>query len=253
MSENYIEIKKLNYYEILNNFEITFPKNKIITISGSNNCGKTTILRTIKENNNIIINDENLKNQKLSTYKKNIKLISYENLEFNKKTLAEEIKLYLIRNNKPIKNYNNILNKFNIYNLKTKEIKTLSKEEKLTLKIIETYIDNSPIILIDNIDRYVNKEYIINILNILIETDKTIIMTIDNLELSLNSDILYIIHDSKILLKGIPSEIILNDNLLNKVGLELPFMIDLSVKLKDYNLIKEETMDMDRMINTLWK
>ena len=43
------------------------------------------------------------------------------------------------------------------------------------------------------------------------------------------------------------------DNVLNKVGLNLPFMMDLSVKLRDYDLIKNVELDMDRMVGTLWK
>ena len=39
---------------------------------------------------------------------------------------------------------------------------------------------------------------------------------------------------------------------LNKSGIRLPFMVDLSVKLRDYDLIDDVELDMDRMIDTLW-
>ena len=46
---------------------------------------------------------------------------------------------------------------------------------------------------------------------------------------------------------------LLNDNIINKLGLELPFMFDLSIKLNDYELLDEIVLDMDRMIDKLWK
>ena len=43
------------------------------------------------------------------------------------------------------------------------------------------------------------------------------------------------------------------DNIINKAGLELPFMMDLSVKLRDYDLIKDIELDMEKMVDNLWK
>ena len=40
-------INKLNFGDTLKNFTISFPKEKLIYFSGKNNCGKTTLLRTI--------------------------------------------------------------------------------------------------------------------------------------------------------------------------------------------------------------
>ena len=86
-----------------------------------------------------------------------------------------------------------------------------------------------------------------------LENNMTIIMTTMNLEETLESDYLYIIADSKIILEGAPQQVLEHDNVLNKLGLELPFMMDLSVKLRDYDVLKEIELDMDRMVEKLWK
>lgn len=85
------------------------------------------------------------------------------------------------------------------------------------------------------------------------ENKISIIMTCSNLDDSLYGDYLYVIKDSQIILEGKPLEVLENDNIINKVGLELPFMIDLSVKLRDYELLTTIETDMDRMVNILWK
>ena len=73
------------------------------------------------------------------------------------------------------------------------------------------------------------------------------------LECNLQSDYTYIISNKQITLEGIPSEVLEKDNIINKAGLELPFMMDLSVKLRDYDLIKDIELDMEKMVNNLWK
>ena len=71
--------------------------------------------------------------------------------------------------------------------------------------------------------------------------------------ITIYTDYLYILDKGKILLEGIPIEVLKKDNVLNKIGLQIPFMIDLSVKLKDYNLIDDTILNMDKMVNLLWK
>lgn len=78
-------------------------------------------------------------------------------------------------------------------------------------------------------------------------------MTATNLDISIETDYLYIIDKGNLELEGKPLEVLKNDNVINKIGLNIPFMIDLSVKLKDYDLIDKVELDYDRMIETLWK
>ena len=56
-----------------------------------------------------------------------------------------------------------------------------------------------------------------------------------------------------IILEGEPLEVLQRDNIINKAGLEVPFMIDLSVKLRDYDLVSSIELDQDRMVDILWK
>ena len=98
------------------------------------------------------------------------------------------------------------------------------------------------------------KKDFINLLRTLqLETKISIIMTTSDLNVALESDYLLIISEKQILLEGEPLTIIEKDNVLNKIGLELPFMVDLSVKLRDYNLVEKVELDMDRMVDTIWK
>jgi len=249
MEKEIIKIKNLNY-KIFNNFNISFEKNKFTTISGSNKCGKTLILKTLSKK---ILTEEivTIKEKEINEYTTSelnniIGLISIDYIIFKEKTVFNEIKSI---NNKT----NEIIKKYNLTNIKNKLIKDLSTKEKIYLYLIINILKEKEILLIDNIDNYYSKDEMEKILKVLEEYKHTIIMTITNLNFALKSDYLYIINNGQILLQGSPNNVLEKDNIINKIGLDLPFMYDLSIKLKDYNLIDNIELDMEKLVNLLWK
>ena len=78
-------------------------------------------------------------------------------------------------------------------------------------------------------------------------------MSSNNLDLSTESSKLIILNKGEVVLDGDTLDVLKEDSLLNKVGLDLPFMIDLSIKLKYYDLLDDIEFDMDRMVDKLWK
>lgn len=136
-------------------------------------------------------------------------------------------------------------------------MESLSEEDIIKLQLAQAIISNPKILLIDDLSPIFNKQELLEITNILKDINKsheiTIIMITSILECNLQSDYTYIISNKQITLEGIPSEVLEKDNIINKAGLELPFMMDLSVKLKDYDLIKDIELDMEKMVNNLWK
>ena len=260
MINNYIELNKINYKDILNNFSISFAKNKFYTLTGANSCGKSTLLRLIS-NEIELIDDINLNDKLLSDYdkidyKKIVTLLDERNIDFIEETISNEIKLILLKNNNYSKEYlKSTLLKYNLYDNRNKKINNLSLEEKIYLMFIKKLLSNYEVILIDDIDNYCGETImnrIINLIN-LNKNNKLFIMTIKNINYSLESDKLIVINKKGIVLEGNPKDVLNKDNILNKNGIELPFMYDLSIKLRDYNLIDEIILDTDRMIDELWK
>lgn len=230
-----IIIENLNY-KILKELSISFDNNMFYTVTSPNRSGKTSLLKYInKEYNSSLIDN---------------------NLYFNEEIVENEVKLSLINNNLFNKEYlNHIIRKYELEDIKNKDISSLSLEYKIFLKLIISIINNNKIILLDNIDNYVSDELMIKILDLIKEEkkEKLIIMTLTNLKYSIDSDYLYVINKDKIILEGKPIEVLKNDNILNKNGIDLPFMIDLSTKLRDYNLLDTIITDMDGMVDLLWK
>ena len=249
MKEEIITIENLKH-KVLNNLNISFYKNTFTTISGSNKCGKTLLLRIISRK---ILTEESIKinNKDINEYtcielNKLIGLISKKDIFFNQETALNELKSV-------VTNTNEIIDKYNLQDIKNKQIKDLSTKESIYLYLIINILRKKEILLIDNIDNYYSKKEMNNIMNILHKYKGTIIMTITNLDYSIDTDYLYILKNGKIVIEGTPNYVLQNDNIVNKVGLNLPFMYDLTVKLKDYNLLDDIVLDPDRMVNILWK
>ena len=75
----------------------------------------------------------------------------------------------------------------------------------------------------------------------------------NNLELTLYTNYLIVCDKEKILAEGNTIEVLKNSKLLKRLGFELPFIIDLSLLLNDYNLIKDIYLNKESLVDALWK
>lgn len=263
MKNDIIKINNLNYKDVFNEFSINIKQDKLVTISGPNNCGKTTLIRLlsrqIKSKNAIKILDKSLESYKITELNNIIQSIIPKEIEFITNTIEDEFKFYL--NNSQLNDKENLYKKV-IKDLKLNKYKKTNPKDLDTTTLIKLQLALSlvklpKIVLIDSISSYLTKKEMKEIMDILKkyieEYNLTIIMTTNNLFDTIDSNYLYIISESKIILEGPPIEVLQKDNILNKVGLQVPFMIDLSVKLRDYDLIQDIELDKNRMVDTLWK
>ncbi len=263
MNNNCIEIKNLNYQNIFNNFSICFKNNKFITITGPNNCGKTTLLRIIDRklstNNTIVVYEKKLEDYKITELNTIIKTVIPLEITFTQSRIEDELYYQLsvdLLTEEKKKRLKLIIKRFKLTKLLNKQHKELTMDEIVRVQLALAIINSPKILLLDDLNKYFNKNDLLEIISTLKTISKedklTIIMATTNLECSINTDYIYVINNSEVILEGEPLSVLEKDNILNKVGLELPFMVDLSVKLRDYDLIKQLELDMERMADILW-
>lgn len=263
MQTNIIEINNLTLPYSFNNFSITFEKNKLSIISGPNNCGKTTLIRTldsqIATKNQIFLGTVDLEHYQVTDLALKIKTIIPNEYSFDTSTVEQEIVTTLIKRFHSVKRsiVKEIIKKGKLTKYQKSNPNTLSYFQKLKLYLCICLIQKPEVLLLDDVFVKLTESEKQELMSLIIdyrsENEISIIMTVSNLEDSLSGDYLYIIKDSKVVLKGKPIDVLEKDNVINKIGLELPFMIDLSVKLRDYELITNIETDMDRLVNILWK
>ncbi len=261
-----ITIKNLNYKSILKDINMNIEQNQIVAISGPNKCGKTTLMKIlsgiVREEESIIFEKsylssipQNEMNQKIGF------VISGINIPFLFNTVEEELLFILdtlgLSEQDQKKRYQRIISLFKLKNNTQKDPTQLYPFLKTKVLLALATIKNPKVLYLDNIFVTLQQkevQEIMKILNILKkEENLTIVMTTNSLEQTLECDYLYILNEGKIVLKGVPLDVLQEDSLLNKMGLSLPFMVDLSLKLKYYELLDRMELDMDRMVDILWK
>ena len=133
----------------------------------------------------------------------------------------------------------------------------LSGGQKQKVALAASLIYDPEVIILDEalamIDVTYKKELLDTLKQLNIEDKKTIIYISHDLEETLYSDRILVLNNGIKVMEGKTLDVLNQDSILNKLGLELPFMIDLSLKLKFYNLLDDIILDMDEMVVKLWK
>lgn len=267
---NILEIKNLNYQygntTIFKDFNLSVKEGSYISIAGNNNSGKTTLIKLIAgilpNKNSITIGYSYVDNYRMQDHSKELGIVLgnqlnsflfedvYKEMAFPLENLNQEVKEI----EKKILEISNLLG---ISKLLDKKTSDLTNSEKQEILLAISLLHQPKILLLDNAFSMMNRKTKERVKKALKEYQKkyklTIILTTTNLEDTLDTDYLYILNDGNIVVEGEPLVVLKEDTLLNRLGLSLPFMVDLSLKLEFYELIKGIEVDMDRMVNGLWK
>ena len=239
-------------------FSIEIPLNSLVFVTGSNNSGKSLLLK-------VLAGIVNIKNK--ITYDKEIiksdNDISYiATLTFNYATVLKNIRYPLERLGYEDDKINvlvrDIAKDLKITNLLNKNIKDLNEYEKLRVFLASKVIYNPKLLLLDDPCLFLSpleKEEFMGFLEQLRTRGITVVVSsssLDEVVYTINS-IIYVLDKGMIVSNGDMLEVLSDDSLLNKIGLELPFMVDLSVKLEYYNLTDKINLSPLGMVEHLWK
>ena len=267
---NIVEVNNLNFkYKknyIFKNFNLKVEEGKFISIAGNNTSGKTTLIKLISgllpSNNTITIGYSYVNHKRIHDHTKEFGIVFGNKIEsflFDDvyKEMAFPLENLNIEVDKIEKRIIEIAKFFNISKLLDKKIIDLSKSERQQLLIVISLLHNPKLLLLDNpfsmMDRKTKTKFINKLIEYKEKNNISIILTTVNLEDTLYSDYLYIINKGKIVIEGKPLVVLKEDTLLNRLGLSLPFMVDLSLKLNFYDLVDDIELDLDRMVDKLWK
>ncbi len=265
-----IKINQLNFHygkmKIIDNLDLNVEQGEWLSIVGPNGSGKSTLIRILigllEVDSDIIIDDLILNKENIMEIRKIVGVIfENPNNQFIGATVRDDIAFGLenlnIHPQDIIKKIDKVAKSLDIDNLLDKEPHKLSGGEKQKVILASILVLEPKIIILDEalamIDP-IDKEGILKLLKKINKKQKiTIINATNDLEDTLYGDRIVVLKKGSKLLEGKTIEILIQDKILTRLGLELPFMIDLSIKLKFYNLIDEVITDMDQMINILWK
>lgn len=268
--DNIIEIKNLNYKvqdtTIFKNFNLTVKNGSFTCIAGNNTSGKTTLIKlingTLPSNNTITIGYSYVNDQRYNDHAIEIGTVYGNNLNYFLfddvyKEMTFPLENLNLKKSEIEKRILEISKFFGVNKILDKKTYDLTNREKQELLIVLALLHEPKVLLLDNalsmMDSKSKEHMLRKLKEYQIEKNLTIVLTTTNLEDALDSDYLYIINKGNIAIEGRTLEVLKEDTRINRLGLEIPFMVDLSLKLEFYNLLSNIETDMDRMVDTLWK
>ena len=130
--------------------------------------------------------------------------------------------------------------------------------EKKKLVILGMKLVQSPKILIldnlfDGMSRGVKSKILRNLKKEVKKNKLTVINLSNDVEEALYADMVVIIGEGKVLLKGSKRKVFENESFFENYELELPFVVNLSNKLKFYELVDKIYFDDKKLVDDLWE
>lgn len=261
-----LSVKGLSYKKILENITFDVEKGQFISVSGSNNCGKTTLIKIlsglISTHDMVYFDNKDIfAINKTKLFSEIGIVLINDKFNFLFDNVKDEI-MFVLNNLKMSEEerndqYNFIVKLLDLTKYQKINPNNLSRGEKAFVLLALALVHNPKILFLDDASNMMNKTERKKFLEILhffnSEFGITIVMSTSKLDETLDTDYLYLLDAGKIVLSGTPVAILKDDNIINKLGLSIPFMIDLSVKLMDYELLNDICLNMEGMVDTLWK
>ena len=267
--QNIIEIKGLNHSYgdkcIFNDLNLEIKPKRFVTILGKNGSGKTTLTNIMMGltdyDGKIVIDGIVLSNDTKKFLRKDIRIV-FENPEehFVTDKVYDELAFVLESMDYQQVDIDEKIDKvadlIGITNLLDRIITTLSVGEKQLFALAVAIVNNPKILVMDeglsNVDAYY-RDIILKILNVLRKKGMTVVNITSNSEDSIYGTDIIIINNGKVVLNKTLLRAYKEEKIFTSSGLTLPFIADISLKLKYYNLTNKIYIDNKSLVDEIWK
>lgn len=242
--------------------EINFflPKDKTLSIIGPSGSGKTTFLKLLNNellyDGEIIISGVDVNKSNFDIIKKYIAVVYSDNL-FLTELVIDELRYSLENQNISPVEITNIIKElddyFGIKKILNKAISSLNLNDRTLVKILSYAVMKPSYLAIDDLLNDLNTRTKILLLNYLNSKKILLINVTSNIEDALFTDYTICLYDGIIAIDGKSIDVFKEEKLIKRIGLNLPFMIDLSIQLQLYGLINKCYLNKESMVKKLWK
>lgn len=265
-----VVINNLNFkYDnnvVFNNLCLSINKGVFTTILGNNGCGKSTLVRLLtgleNSNSSIMIDGELLCNSSISSIRRKIGVV-FDNPDNSliSETVLDDLAFSLENLNCSsdfiYSRIDEVISYLGINHLLDRNPRELSGGEKQLVCIGCALITGPELLILDEAFSMLDDLSRVNMLLLLKRINKdfgtTIINITHDIEESIYGDDILIIDSGSVVIHDSKENVYKQEKLLNQLNFDLPFMVSLSNKLSYYEMVDDIILDMDEMVDLLWK
>lgn len=267
---NIINIEHLNFgYNddlLFNDFNLSINDGEWVSVLGANGAGKTTLVKLIigllNSNETVKINGMVLKKKNMKEIRKLLGVV-FDNpeIQFVAETVRDEIAFTLENLQMPKEKIHELVmdvaKRFKITDLLDIEPHRLSGGQMQKVSLASALVLKPKILIFDEalsmIDPYEKTEIMKMLKKYHKDTNTTIINFTSDIEETIYCNRIVGLYKGQIGIDGPVKSVLSEERVMKKLGLDLPFIVDLASRLKLYGLLEDIELDMDKMVNKLWK
>lgn len=243
------------------NFEFDSDLNNFITFIGKGNDRIIKNLLNINKKHFISIDSIQVTEKTHDFLKRKITFIQNKYLNiFLAETLKDEIAFGLesfsMKKDEMRIIIEKITTELKINHLLEKDPYSLGISDKVKLKIACALVCKPRILVLENIlDEldYLDKKLVVKILKNFIKEKNIVLNFSCNIEESLFGNKIIVSDELKILLDGKTISVLNEEKILKRLGLGLPFIIELNKYLMDYEILSKYELDKKKLVDEIWK
>ena len=262
MSNIRISELSYSYYDtgVFSNLNFTLRKDKTLSIIGPSGSGKTTLLKILNGElpyeGNIVISGVEVNDENFEKLRSKIAVV-YNINEFFNELVKDELRFSLenlsISPNEIKNRINEIDEFFGIKKMFNKPIEILSTNDKALVKILSYAIYFPEYLALDDLLIFLNERTKLLLLNYLNYKNIKLINVTSNIEDTLYTDYTLVLYNKINAIDGKTLDVLKEEKILKRLGLNLPFYLDLSIQLKLYGLINRTYLNKEDLVKHLWK
>lgn len=193
----------------------------------------------------IIYNEEIIKNRIIEQLVKDDYLV-VDSKSFNSNLTVKEFLKSLEFDMKLVPYYN-----LNLY--LPKKYSSLNFEDQIFIKIIALICNIKEAVIFDDVLTFLNNNQKYLVLKYMKENNIVFYNFTSDIDEILFAKYLIVLSSEGVLIEGSTKSVIKEEKLIKHNGFSLPFVVELSLRLKDYGILEKEYYSLEKLVNDLWK
>lgn len=258
-----LELKNINTgysnKNVIERFSFNLKKGNNIAILGGVGTGKTTLAGilagNLKYDGDYLINGVEIVKANAYLIKRFVNVVENKKNDSNRKVVdllfdALDDKDYdSLKEEKTIKS---IVKFYEIDSLLDYRLNTLDYHYRFYILIIAALLKKNDFLVLDDVLCHLNKDEINKVFSYAKKNKISIINLTSNINEVLFSNYLILLYNKKIAMEGETMATLKEEKLLNRIGFNLPFFVDLSTQLNYYEVIDGIYLSQDELVKKIW-